>query len=94
MKNNWICTDPDNKQYGRKIAEGIYEFKERNPFHEFNDEGEEIEITINLSHYSEEEIENHISAYYSSLNELKEIYGEDSEWIIAECIFEQESGLY
>jgi hypothetical protein len=90
MKNqdNWICTDPYNKQYGRKIADGKYEFRERNRFHKINDEGREIEITINLSDYSEKEIENHISAYYSSLDELKEIYGEDSEWIIAECIFE------
>lgn len=24
----WTCTDPDNFQYGRKISDGIFEFKE------------------------------------------------------------------
>lgn len=28
MKDTWTCTDPDNFQYGRKIADGIYEFRE------------------------------------------------------------------
>ena len=49
---------------------------------------------MNLDNYTEGEIENHILAYYDSIEEIIEIYGEDSEWIIAECIFEQESGLY
>lgn len=84
IKNNkWICTDPDNKQYGRQLSETEFEFKER---------GEEM--FINLDNYNEDEIDNHISAYYNSINELKNIYKEQSNWIIAECIFEQESGLY
>lgn len=53
-----------------------------------------IDAEINLSDYSEPEIENYISAYYSDLDELKEIYGDDWMWIAAECIFEQQSGLY
>jgi hypothetical protein len=53
-----------------------------------------IESYINLDNYTEEEIEEHISSYYNSVEEIIEIYGEDSDWIIAECIFEQESGLY
>lgn len=28
--DDWICTDPDNFQYGRKIKDFIYEFKEWN----------------------------------------------------------------
>jgi hypothetical protein len=40
------------------------------------------------------EITGAISGYYNSLEELKSIYGDDSNWVIAECIFEQESGLY
>lgn len=106
---DWTCTDPDLQQYGRKISEGHYEFKEfnRNEYNSsgycastefkesvFNEDRYWIEETIILKHYKQHEIESHISAYYNSLDELKEIYGEESEWIIAECIFEQNSGLY
>lgn len=53
-----------------------------------------IEIEISLANYSEQEIEDHISAYYADLDELKSIYGNDWMFIVAECIFEQESELY
>lgn len=26
--DTWVCTDPDNHQYGRKISKGVFEFKE------------------------------------------------------------------
>ena len=57
-------------------------------------EGEFIELSINLKHYSTEEVLNYISAYYKDLKEIEEIYGQDKNWIIAECIFEQSNGLY
>lgn len=91
---DWQCTDPDNKQYGLQLREGVYLFKEKNHFHEINDEGEWIEIEINLAGYSDESREEIASTYYGSLNELKEQNGDSWEWILAECIFEQESGLY
>lgn len=53
-----------------------------------------IQDTISLVDYNEPEIESHISAYYDSLEDLKEQYGDDWMFITAECIFEQESGLY
>jgi len=28
MESKWICTDPDTNQWGRKIGERIYEFKQ------------------------------------------------------------------
>jgi hypothetical protein len=28
LLESWVCTDPDNHQYGRKIGKGEYEFKE------------------------------------------------------------------
>ena len=107
----WKLTDPDNYQYGRKIKNGIYEFKE---FDRINYEinlndypNKEIfidtvfdnsefweEITIVMANYKDEEIKKHISAYYDSIDQIKKIYGSDWEWIVAECIFEQESGLY
>lgn len=80
-KIEWICTDPDTKQYGRQISEKVFEFKENGS----------DEMTIDLDHYSDDQIKRHISAYYDSLDQLKEIYGSDSNWIIAECIFERES---
>ena len=90
-ETSWVNTDPDNEQYGRKLHDGHYEFKEKD---RFNEEEEWIIIDILLSMYTEEQIENHVSAYYCSLAELKEQCGDDWEWIVAECIFEQESGLY
>ena len=52
------------------------------------------EDTIVLANFNDDEIRGHVSAYYDSLEQLKEIYGKDSNFIIAECIFEQQSGMY
>lgn len=107
----WKLTDPDNFQYGRKIREGVYEFKEYDRINYgmnlddyptediyidsvFDNSEFWEEMTIVMAHYTPEQIEKHVSAYYGSLAELKEICGDDWEWIVAECIFEQESGLY
>lgn len=49
---------------------------------------------VNLSDYTEQEIEDHISGYYKDLDEVKDIYEDEWMFIVAECIFEQESGLY
>lgn len=94
MKIEWICTDPDNNQYGRQIAPKIYEFKELARDMDDYEEDEYIELTINLEEYTKEQIENYVSAYYSDVMEIQDIYDKDFEWIIAECIFEQDSGLY
>jgi hypothetical protein len=91
---NWKCTDLDNEQYGRQLSENIYEFKEKNRGLIGYEENELIELTIDLDSYSISEIENHISSYYSGIEQVKSIYGNDFKWIIAECIFEQESELY
>ncbi|MEK6829797.1 MAG: hypothetical protein AABY15_06785 [Nanoarchaeota archaeon] len=105
-KIEWTCTDPDNFQYGRKVSPGVYQFKEwiggdsmKKPKEEqvkeeFENSGCWEEDTIVLANFNEKEIDNHISAYYDSLEALKKIYGDDWEWIVAECIFEQTSGLY
>jgi len=110
----WSLTDPDNFQYGRKISEGVYQFKEFDRInyeivvdedsefksqqdyidHHFETDVLWIEDTITLADFSDQEISKHISAYYGSLEELKAIYGDDWQWIVAECIFEQTSGLY
>lgn len=94
IKTEWICTDSDTEQYGRQISERVFEFKELANNEDEYDFGEYIEMTINLDHYTQEEVLNHISAYYTDLNEIFNIYGEEANWIIAECVFEQESGNY
>jgi hypothetical protein len=94
MKTEWKCTDADSNQYGRQISENVYEFKEKNRGLTDYEEDEFIQIIVDLDDYNSDYIENCISAYYSGIDEVKEIYGNDSNWIIAECIFEQESGLY
>ena len=110
-KSNWECTDPNNRQYGKKLGDGVYEFREFNRFGYYVNtadyHSEEIfinaiwdnsefwvEAYINLRHYTEKEIWNHVCAYYRSMEEVYTIYKEEAEWVIAECIFEQESGLY
>lgn len=102
----WTCTDPDNHQYGRKLSPGVYQFKEwigggkldekieETIKKEFNRSSSWEEDTIVLSNFNEQEIREHISSYYNSLEHLKEIYEDNWEWIVAECIFEQQSGLY
>ena len=101
----WEMTDGSLFQFGRKIAEGVFEFKEfdRNnyslqhtpyPALVWDDSEKWVVETIELKNYSAQEFENHISAYYNSLDEVKEEYGNDWEFIVAECIFEQTCGLY
>lgn len=94
MKTEWVCTDGSLDQWGRQISENVYEFKERNRGLDDYDKDEFIQITIDLDDYSSTYVEDCISAYYTGIDEVKSTYGEDFEWIIAECIFEQESGLY
>lgn len=103
---SWTCTDPDNHQYGREISPGVFQFREwlgggkldekveETIKAEWNRPGSWEEDTIVLENFNEDEIREHISAYYNSLEQLKEIYGDNWKWIVAECIFEQTSGLY
>jgi hypothetical protein len=105
-KFGWTCTDPDNKQFGRKLSPGVYEFKEwiggdtmkksliEQIEEDWNRPGSWEQKTITVADYTPEEIQSHISGYYKDVNEVKEIYGDFWEWIVAECIFEQISCLY
>jgi len=102
----FICTDRDNLQYGRKININNYEFKEfkrhnyRNIYkylltllpseikiRYFYKEEYWIRKTINLQNYTSEQMKNYYECYGFPEGYL-------TNWIIAECIFEQESGLY
>jgi hypothetical protein len=79
----WVCTDPDNEQYMRVLEEGKhYEFSERG-----------VEKDILLSMYDVKTINSVLETYgYSPA--LREHMLETEPAIVAECIFEQESGLY
>jgi hypothetical protein len=77
-EKGFICTDHDNYQFVKKLSDTEFIVIEDNN-----------EYEIDLNDYSEEQIKYNITAYYSSLEELKEIYGDDSNQIIAECIAEQ-----
>jgi len=105
----WQLTDGSLYQYGRKISEGHYEFREfdRNNYlipegrndDEFIDSVWDdsefwVEQTIIMSDYTEKQIDNYISGYYDNVDEVKGQYDDDWECVVAECIFEQESGLY
>lgn len=84
----WICTDPSMNQYGRLIGDRIYEFKQDMEYPDGSIVKEEEEI--NLNDFTDDEINNHLSAYGWSIEQLKEENEiEDAEWLMAECIFEQ-----
>lgn len=90
----WVLTDPDDVdgvQYGRQIGDLVFEFRN----------GDEFPTQIDLADYTYEEIETIIKAYgytqgetaditNGGLTNIKEIYEDNSDWIIAECIFESD----
>ena len=84
----WICTDIDTNQWGRKIKDKVYEFKQDDKYPDgFIDVKHHM---IYLDDYSENEILENISPYGYTVDSLKESYSEeDVNWLIAECIFEQ-----
>lgn len=104
--SGWKLTDPDNFQYGMQISESVFKFKEfdRNEYYNltkeeiekipFSDDDYYVELEIDLTKYTSEQIREVVDGYYTNLEELISIYGKDSNWIVAECIFETESGLY
>ena len=90
-KYEWICTDSNIEQYGRKITDKIFEFKEKG-------KGPYI---INLDEYSNQDIESCINTYgytqypiiddTNKLSYIRDVYKNESNWIIAECLFEQDN---
>lgn len=97
MNNNeWFCTDGDCMQYCRDNGNSTYDFVEIVWLDTVEgDKGyPDKEYTvksayIDLSDYTDDEKEIAASSYYDSLESLYSIYGDESEQIIAECIFEE-----
>ena len=84
----WKCTDSDTKQYGRQVSDILFEFKEER-------NGETYQSGIDISGYTDDEIEDVISSYGYTLkdgnNSVFEMYGVEANWIIAECMFEMQN---
>lgn len=87
INKKWVCTDPDTEQYGRQLTDVLFEFREKNRIIE----------GIDISHYSNGQIEECINTYgytlyptaYSRyLQNIHKLYKEKVNWIIAECLFE------
>ncbi len=104
-RSNWKLTDPDNFQYGLKLSESVFVFREFDRMENdltkeeikkipFSNDDFYVELEIDLNKYTSEQIAKAVDGYYTSMQELIDYYGEDSNFIIAECIFETENGLY
>ncbi len=77
----FICTDgsDETEQWVRKISDTKFEVYER---------ASGVMQDIDLNEYTEKEIRDYVSGFYDSLEDLKEMYGEDSNMIIAEIVSE------
>ncbi|HEY4062309.1 MAG TPA: hypothetical protein VGM30_10435 [Puia sp.] len=87
IEGEWTMTDPSTNQYGRQLSRHSFEFKEIN-------RGQEV---IDIHRYTVGDIESTINSYGYTLFESKngnanilEQYGESTQWIIAECLFEMQ----
>lgn len=93
---------PEFKEFNRNDFKKIYDqMKIADPKRvqdyiksEFENDFLWIKKNILLSTYKEDSLEKVASAYYKNLADLKQTCGEDWKFVLAECIFEQESGLY
>lgn len=93
MKKNekleWICTDDDCAQYCLKHSENVFELIQ---YTVTEDDRILISLSfIDLRDYMKEtdEIQEILKSYgYRSMDHLREIYKENANQIIAECIFE------
>lgn len=94
MSFEWIKTD--KMQLVRKISDTQYDVIETLRFPEGCNNGEDLFKAyfqrIDIKDYSEDEIRKYVSGYYKSLENLRKLYGENSNQIIAEYIAETKAG--
>ena len=96
MKEDWIRTDSDCSQYCKINSDGTYSFIEKvwldtckgDPGYPDKEYTVKTAL-VDLNDYSEKEKEINVSGYYDSLKTLREFYTDDSDQVIAECIFEE-----
>ena len=83
--NGWICTDPDGLQYQKRKNETAFYMVQ---MVKMPDDTFVVAYSlIDLDDYTDK-IESYVTGYYDSVAQLKETYGEKSNGVIAECIFE------
>lgn len=51
------------------------------------------DIHVNIESYSEDELQYEVNGFYSSLDEVKEIYKDNWKQVVAECIAKNESSI-
>jgi hypothetical protein len=89
IMGEWKQTDASCNQYGRQIADGIYEFKEDRIINPVTKETETFENEISLWDYSDEEKKSALDSFGYTKKELANWSIEDVNWITAECLFEE-----
>lgn len=100
---NWFCTDNDCMQYCKEINNKEYQFiqafwvdicGDNKRAKNAKDECDNYVVCagyIDLDDYSKEDMDCVANRYgYSGLDGIEEIYGEEANRIIAECLFEDE----
>lgn len=91
----WICSDSDSCQYGKKLVDEAYEFYQIVPVGGDDFAVAHDIVTVNESYvrYSTF-IEKYLKPYgYSGVDELRTMYREAWPRIVAECVFETKSCL-
>lgn len=93
-------TDVDNQQVCIKLSEDVYIYSQQTyiGYSYYTDNKKDVGVyyteTYDLRNYNEEEIEDLISGYYDSLENLKEEVPDNWKQIALECIFEEEASGY
>jgi hypothetical protein len=82
----WIRTD--DLQFVKKNDDDNYEVIETTTLHHNSTKYVVQHLVIDINEY---DLENEISSYYDSVQQVKDIYKEDWKQIVAECIAEQSS---
>lgn len=93
-KSTWCLTDDDSFQIRRKKGNGIFELYEIEQILPYEQGGERrFKVAHEIIFISEIETDSVLSCYgYESLEELKVLYGDDWEGILAECEFKLSAG--
>ena len=99
-RNDWFCTDPDCLQHCKKESETQFRFIQAvwldtcdgdTRAENAKDDSDNYAVCagfIDLNMHSIEDMEGSLGSYGYTLDSAKEIYGEDVNQIIAECLFE------
>lgn len=87
--NGWILTDSDCCQYCKKIDNSNYWYIELREVGDFDNPFYLAYATqIDLEFYTDDEIVDCITGDYDDLEQIRKIYGDYANQIIAEYIFE------